>query len=259
MTPRIHATAIVDPGARLDEGVEVGPFAIVGPGVEVGSETVIGPHAVIERDTTLGRRCLVGTGAVLGGDPQDLKYRGEPSCLDVGDETQIREYATLHRGTAATGRTVVGRRCYLMAYVHVAHDCVLEDGVVLANAVQLAGHVHVEAQASIGGLTPVHQFVRIGRLAFVGGGSRVPQDVPPFSRAAGNPIKLYGMNSTGLMRAGVPREVRVALKHAFRLLFNSALTLSQAVEQLRAESAQVPEVMQLVDFVISSQRGVMVG
>ncbi len=258
MTGNVHPTAIIHPDTRLAADVAVGPFAVIGPGVEIGPGTVIGAHAVIERDTALGSRCVVGTGAVLGADPQDLKYHGEPTHLEVGDETQIREYATLHRGTAATGRTVVGRRCYLMAYVHVAHDCVLEDGVVLANAVQLAGHVHVEAQASIGGLTPVHQFVRIGRLAFVGGGSRVPQDVPPFARAAGNPMKLYGINSTGLVRAGFPSEVRAALKHAFRLLFNSHLSLSQAVEQLRAESADITEVMQLTDFVVSSQRGVLV-
>jgi UDP-N-acetylglucosamine acyltransferase len=258
MTAEIHGTAVVDPGARLGAGVSIGPFAVVGPGVEIGQGTVVGPHAAIVRDTTLGSRCTVGAGAVLGADPQDLKYHGEPTRLDIGDDTTIREYATLHRGTAATGRTVVGRRCYLMTYVHVAHDCVVEDDVVLANAVQLAGHVHVESRASVGGLTPVHQFVRIGRLAFVGGGSRVPQDVPPFARAAGNPMKLYGINSIGLTRAGVPADVRAALKHAFRLLFNSHLGLSQAVEQLRAESAHLPEVMQLVDFVVTSQRGVLV-
>lgn len=258
MTQQIHSTAVIDPEAHLAAHTVVGPFAVVGPGVEVGMGTVIGPHAVIERDTTLGQRCVIGAGAVLGADPQDLKYHGEPTRLEVGDDTRIREYATLHRGTAATGRTWVGKRCYLMAYVHVAHDCVVEDGVVLANAVQLAGHVHVQPQASIGGLTPVHQFVRIGRLAFVGGGSRVPQDVPPFARAAGNPMKLYGINSPGLARAEFPGEVRAALKHAFRLLFNSHLSLSQAVEQLRAESADVAEVMELVDFVVSSQRGVLV-
>ncbi len=258
MTGQVHATAVIHPGAHLAADVSVGPFAVLGPGVEIGPGTVIGPHAVIQRDTTLGSRCVVGAGAILGADPQDLKYQGEPTRLEVGNDTTIREYATLHRGTVPTGRTVVGQRCYLMAYVHVAHDCVIEDDVVLANAVQLAGHVHVETRASIGGLTPVHQFVRIGRLAFVGGGSRVPQDVPPFARAAGNPMKLYGINSPGLTRAGVPSEVRAALKHAFRLLFNSHLSLSQAVEQLRAESAHVAEVMQLVDFVVSSQRGVLV-
>lgn len=258
MNLRVHPTAIVDPGAALEPGVTVGPYCIVGPGVQIGAGTTIGPHTVIQRDTTLGSGCSVGPGAVLGADPQDLKYHGESTALEVGDDTRIREYATLHRGTAATGRTVVGKRCYLMAYVHVAHDCVIEDDVVIANAVQLAGHVHVEANATIGGLTPIHQFVRIGRFALVGGGSRVPQDVPPFTRAAGNPMKLYGINTLALVRAGFPNDVRAALQHAYRLLFNSNLGLSQAVERLRLESADIPEVMGLVDFVVSSQRGVLV-
>ena len=256
MTTGIHPTAIVDPGAALGPDVVVGPYCIVGPGVRIGAGASLGPHALIQCNTTLGAGCSVGPGAVLGADPQDLKYHGEATWLEIGDDTRIREYATLHRGTAATGRTVVGKRCYLMAYVHVAHDCVVEDDVVIANAVQLAGHVHVEANAMIGGLTPVHQFVRIGRFALVGGGSRVPQDVPPFTRAAGNPMRLYGINSLALTRAGVPPEVRAALKHAYRLLFNSTLSLGQAAERLRLESPDVPEVMRLVDFVVSSQRGV---
>jgi UDP-N-acetylglucosamine acyltransferase len=258
MTARVHPTAIVDPGAALGPDAVVGPYCIVGPGVQIGAGTTVGPHAVIQRDTTLGTGCTVGPGAVLGADPQDLKYHGEATSLEIGDETRIREYATLHRGTAATGRTMVGKRCYLMAYVHVAHDCVIEDDVVIANAVQLGGHVHVEANATIGGLTPVHQFVRIGRFAFVGGGSRVPQDVPPFTRAAGNPMRLYGINSLALVRAGFSGELRAGLKHAYRLLFNSNLSLAQAVERLRMESPDVPEVMRLVDFVVSSQRGVLV-
>lgn len=258
MTVRVHPTALVDPGAQLGPGVEVGPFTVLGPGVEIGEGTVIGPHAVIERNTALGRRCHVGAGAVLGADPQDLKYRGEATRLEIGDETTIREYATLHRGTSATGRTRVGSRCYVMAYVHVAHDCVIEDAVVLANAVQLAGHVHIETCASIGGCTPVHQFVRIGRHAFVGGGSRVPQDVPPYTRAAGNPMRLYGINSVGLARAGMPAPARAALKRAYRLLFNSELSPTQAVDRLRMESPHVPEVMHLVDFIATSRRGVLV-
>ena len=258
MTARIHPTAIVDPGTVLGPDVVVGPYGIIGPGVRIGAGTTIGPHAVIQQDTTLGAGCAIGAGVVLGADPQDLKYRGEATSLEIGDETRIREYATLHRGTAATGRTVEGQRCYLMAYVHVAHDCVVEDDVVIANAVQLAGHVHVEANATIGGLAPIHQFVRIGRFALVGGGSRVPQDVPPFTRAAGNPMRLYGINSLALVRAGFPPEVRAALKHAYRLLFNSHLSLGQAAERLRLESGDVPEVMRMVDFVVSSQRGVLV-
>jgi UDP-N-acetylglucosamine acyltransferase len=256
MSGGVHPTALVYPGAKLRTGVHVGPFAVIGPGVEIGAGTVIGAHAVIECDTVLGRRCQVGAGVVLGADPQDVKYQGERTRLEIGDDTRIREYATLHRGTSATGRTIVGSRCFLMAYVHVAHDCVIEDDVALANVVQLAGHVHVETGASIGGCTPVHQFVRIGRYAFVGGASRVPQDVPPYTRAAGNPMKLCGINSVGLVRAGFPDEIRAALKHAYRLLFNSRQNLSSALDRIRLESGHIPEVLHLVDFVAVSRRGV---
>jgi UDP-N-acetylglucosamine acyltransferase len=258
MSTEVHPSAIVDPAAELDTQVVVGPFTIIGPRVEVGAGTRISSHVVIERNTRLGEGCTVGTGSVLGGEPQDKKFAQEETWLEVGDETDIREYCTLHRGTSARGKTSVGRGCFIMAYVHIAHDCVIEDRVVLANAVQLAGHVHIEEYASVGGLTPIHQFVRVGTHAFVGGGSRLPQDVPPYTRAAGNPYRLCGINTIGLTRAGFDPEVRLALKHAYRLLFNSNLTPTQAVDQLRRESSAVPEVMRLVDFVASSERGVLV-
>jgi UDP-N-acetylglucosamine acyltransferase len=258
MTTRIHPTALVDSAAELGDGVTVGPFAIIGPGVQIGRDTEIAARATIERNTILGPHCRVGIGAVIGGDPQDRKYRGEETWVEIGEGTRVREYSTVNRGTALTGRTVIGRRCYLMSYVHVAHDCVIEDDVTIANAVQLAGHVHIEEHASLGGSTPVHQFVRIGTFAFVGGGSRVPQDVPPYARAAGNPLRLYGTNGVGLARAGFSGDVRLALKHAYRLLFNSDLTVSDAVERLRQESDQIPEVIRLVEFVASSERGVLV-
>jgi len=258
MSTEVHPSAIVDPAAELDTEVVVGPFAIIGPGVEVGAGTRISSHVVIERNTRLGESCSVGTGSVLGGDPQDKKFAQEETWLEVGDETDIREYCTLHRGTSARGRTSIGRGCFIMAYVHIAHDCIIEDRVVLANAVQLAGHVHIEEYASVGGLTPIHQFVRVGTHAFVGGGSRLPQDVPPYTRAAGNPYRLNGINTIGLTRAGFDPEVRLALKHAYRLLFNSNLTATQAVDQLRRESSDIPEVMRLVDFVANSERGVLV-
>ena len=258
MLTEVHPSAIVDPAAELDTRVAVGPFTVIGPRVEVGAGTRIASHVVIERNTRLGEMCSVGTGSVLGGDPQDKKFAQEETWLEVGNETDIREYCTLHRGTSARGKTSVGRGCFIMAYVHIAHDCLIEDGVVLANAVQLAGHVHIEEYASVGGLTPIHQFVRVGTHAFVGGGSRLPQDVPPYTRAAGNPYRLYGINTIGLTRAGFDPAVRLALKHAYRLLFNSKLTQTQAVDQLRRESFAVPEVMRLVDFVSSSERGVLV-
>jgi UDP-N-acetylglucosamine acyltransferase len=197
-------------------------------------------------------------GCVLGGAPQDRKYNDEETWLEIGDNTQLREYTTVNRGSAARGKTLIGADCLLMTYVHVAHDCALDDGVILANAVQLAGHIHIGSCAYVGGLTPVHQFVRIGTHAFVGGGSRLPQDVPPFSRAAGNPYKLYGINTLGLTRAGFDDETRAALKHAYRLLFNSDMTRTDAVAELREASADVPAVLELVDFVLGSERGMLV-
>ena len=257
MTDRIHPTAIIDPDTELGADVVVGPYAIIGPRVTIGDGTSIGPHTVIEQNTRLGRRCSVGPGTVLGAAPQDTKYDGGDTWLEVGDDTVIREYTTLNRGTLASGVTRIGRGCFLMTYVHVAHDCVIEDEVTIANAVQLAGHVHIESHATISGLCPVHQFVRIGTYAYVGGGSRVPQDVPPYTNATGNPLKLYGLNTVGLARAGFPPEVRLALKHAYRMLFNSDLTTTQAIERLRCEP-QVPEVTRLVEFVAHSERGVLV-
>ncbi|MDT8340268.1 MAG: acyl-ACP--UDP-N-acetylglucosamine O-acyltransferase [Longimicrobiales bacterium] len=252
----IHPSAVVDPDAHVGPGVTVGPFAVVGPGVVLGAGTRLGPHVHVERDTELGEGCRVSTGAVLGTDPQDLKYRGEPSRLVVGAGTVIREYATLNRGTMASGCTVVGRDCLLMAYTHVAHDCELGDRVILANSVNMAGHVQIGHDAVVGGLTPIHQFVRIGAHAFVGGGSRISQDVPPFCRVAGNPPRLYGLNAVGLRRRGFSEEVRTALKRAYRLVFRSGLTVSRGVARAAEELPGVPEVAEFLDFIRGSPRGV---
>ncbi len=264
VTPRqetgdaIHPTAIVDPEAELSAGVSVGPHAVIGPNVKIGEGTRIGSNVLIERDTTLGRECRIFHGAVLGTDPQDLKYGGEATELVVGDRTVIREYATLNRGTAASGRTVVGSDCLLMAYTHVAHDCQLGDRVILSNAVNMAGHVVIEDWAIVGGVVPIHQFVRIGAHAFVGGGSRIPQDVPPYCKAAGSPPKLYGLNSVGLERRGFSEETRKALKRAYRILFQSGLNVSQGVERAFEEVEQLPEVVYLLDFIRRSERGITI-
>ncbi len=257
MPTLIHPTAVVAPDVELGVDVEIGPFAIVGPRATIADGSRIGPHAIVEH-TRLGGDCLVGAGAILGATPQDTKYRGGDTWVEVGDGTTIREYATVHRATEARGTTSIGRRCFLMTYVHVAHDCVIEDDVTIANMVQLAGHVHVETHATISGLCPVHQFVRVGTYAYIGGGSRVPQDVPPYTTAVGNPLRLYGINVIGLARAGVPAETRLALKRAYRLLFNSDLTPTEAVRRLRAEPDLSPEVRHLVEFVAGSERGVLV-
>lgn len=252
----IHPTALVADTAELGEGVSVGPYSIVGPQVKVGPGTRIGPHVLIEGDTTVGAECVLSKGAVLGTEPQDLKYAGEPTRLVVGDRTVIREYATLNRGTAASGVTSVGSDCLLMSYVHVAHDCHLGDHVILSNAVNMAGHVTIEDWVIVGGMTPIHQFVRIGQHAFVGGQSRIAKDVPPYVKAAGIPLQLYGLNSVGLQRRGFSEEVRRELKRAYRLFFASAHNTSQALERARDELRALPEVENFLSFFEKSERGV---
>ncbi len=252
----VHPTAIIDPDANVAPGVAVGPYSIIGPGVVVGRGTVLGSHVLVERDTTLGEQCQVAQGAVIGSDPQDLKYEGEPSQLIVGDRTVVREYATLNRGTRASGKTVVGSDCLIMAYAHVAHDCEIGNHVVLSNAVNMAGHVVIEDWAIVGGLTAIHQNVRIGAHSFCGGGSRVPQDIPPYLKVAGNPIKLYGLNRVGLERRGVSEDVKQAMKQAYQVLFQSKLTLTKALEVAETEVHQIPEVRHLLTFIRSSERGV---
>ena len=254
----IHRTALVDPTAHLGHDVSVGAYTIVGPRVTLGDRCVLAAHVVIERNAKLGTGVKVGYGTVIGNDPQDLKYEGAETWVEIGDGTVLREYCTINRGTAATGKTTVGERCFLMSYVHVAHDCAIGNDVIIANAVQMAGHVTVEDRAIISGLIGIHQFVRIGTFAFVGGGSRVNQDVPPFTKAVGNPVHLYGLNSVGLQRAGFSADVKLALKRAYRLLFNSDLTVSQGIARARSELPSVPEIEHFLRFIEGSQRGVLV-
>lgn len=252
----IHPTAIVDESAELADGVAIGPYSIIGPGVTIGASTVLGPHVLVERDTTIGAECRIHKGAVLGTDPQDLKYAGEPTTLVVGDRTVIREYATLNRGTTALGHTVVGNDCLLMAYTHVAHDCQLGDHVILSNSVNLGGHVTIGEWAIVGGVTAIHQFARIGQHAFVGGASRVSKDIPPFVKAAGSPVQLYGLNSVGLQRRGFSEEVRRELKRAYRLFFASSYNTSQALARARDELRTLPEIETFLAFFEGSARGV---
>ncbi|NOT09890.1 MAG: acyl-ACP--UDP-N-acetylglucosamine O-acyltransferase [Gemmatimonadales bacterium] len=258
MSAAIHPTAIVDRGAELGRDVEIGPFAIVGPGVTLADGCRIGARATLERNVRLASGVRVGTGSVVGGDPQDLKYRNEESWVEVGKDTVIREFTTINRGTAASGVTRVGTGCFIMSYVHLAHDCHIGDGVIVANGTQLAGHVTVHDRASLSGLVAVHQFVTIGSYAFLGGCSRVNQDIPPYVKAVGNPIELYGLNTIGLQRAGFPPETIGALKRLYRLFFNSDLNVSQATDRARVELPPLPEVEQFLEFLSRSQRGVPV-
>jgi UDP-N-acetylglucosamine acyltransferase len=255
----IHPSAVIDSTADIGKNVAIGPYAVIGPNVVIGDDTRVSAHAVIERDTVIGRACRVHSSAVLGGDPQDLKYEGEFTQLLIGDRTTIREFATLNRGTSARGRTEIGSDCLIMAYAHIAHDCVIGDRVIIANAVNMGGHVEIDEWAAVGGMTAIHQFVHIGAHAFVGGASRVPKDVPPFVRASGSPLKLYGLNSIGLQRRGFSDELRRDLKRVYRLFFQSALNITQAVEQARLEIVDLhPEVERFLAFIEASERGVTV-
>lgn len=256
MTAVVHATAVVDPEAQLGADVEIGPYCVLGPRVEIGDGCRLGPHVVLERNVRLGREVTIGAGSVLGSDPQDVKYRGEETWVEIGDRSVIREHSTVNRGSAASGLTSVGPDCFLMTYVHVAHDCRVGAGVTIANSTQLSGHVTIEDRATLSGLIAIHQFVTIGTFAFVGGASRVPQDIPPYVKAVGNPIELFGLNAVGLQRAGFSPVLLAALKRSYRLLFNSELPRPEAIAALAPEAAEHAEVRRLIEFVSQARRGV---
>lgn len=258
MSARIHSTAIVSKDAQLAANVEVGAFVIIGEGCVVGDGCVIAPRATLERNVTLASNVRVGSGSILGGDPQDLKYRGEPTTVEIGEETTIREYTTINRGTAQSFKTTVGKGCFIMSYVHLAHDCHIGDGVILGNNVQLAGHVTIDDKAIVSGQSAVHQFVQIGRYSFTGGCSRVSKDIPPYVKANGNPIRLYGLNKVGLQRNGIAEDVQRELKRAYRLFFNSDLNLSQARERAEEELQRFPEVEEFLSFLDRSDRGLVI-
>jgi UDP-N-acetylglucosamine acyltransferase len=258
MTTKIHPSAFVDDSAQIGSDVTIGPGAIIGPRCVVGAGSVIGIRAVLEENVRLGEQVKIGVGSVLGGLPQDLKFKGEETWVEIGDRTTVREYSTINRGTSESFKTTVGTDCFLMSYVHLAHDCHVGNGVIISNGTQLAGHVKIDDRAIISGLCAVHQFGKIGRFAFIGGMSRVNKDVPPYVKAVGNPIKLYGLNSVGLQRNGFSPELVGELKRAYRLFFRSELNITQALEQARQELTMSPEVQAFVDFVDDSQRGIVV-
>jgi UDP-N-acetylglucosamine acyltransferase len=252
----IHPTAIIAPDAKLGANVEIGPFAIVGEGCEIADGCVLGARVTLERNVRLAARVKVGVGSVLGSDPQDLKFRGEDTWVEIGEGTTIREYATVNRGTSYARKTAVGRDCFIMSYVHLAHDCQVGNNVIISNATQLAGHVIIEDFAILSGVSAAHQFVRIGAHSFIGGCSRVAKDVPPYLKAVGNPVKLYGLNSVGLSRRGFSDDTVRELKRAYRLLFRSELNVSQALERARAELQPLSEVTHFLEFIEQSDRGV---
>lgn len=245
----VHPTAIVHPTAKLGVGVEIAPFAVIGPDVQLGDRCYVGPHSVVEY-ATVGEECRFLPHAFVGTEPQDLKYKGEMTRVEIGKRTTVRECATIHRGTSAAGVTKVGSNCLIMAYCHVAHDCVLSDGVIMANAATLAGHVEVGPGAFFGGLSAIHQFTRIGAGAMIGGGSMVAQDVIPFGLTHGNRAKIVGLNVVGLRRRGLSREGLSALKSAYRALFQSGLGLAEAIAKIE-QGPRSPE----LDVFLSFLRG----
>ncbi|MEW5993768.1 MAG: acyl-ACP--UDP-N-acetylglucosamine O-acyltransferase [Candidatus Zixiibacteriota bacterium] len=253
----VHPTAIVSSKAELADDVTVGPYSIIEANVRIGSGARIASHALIASGATLGAKVQVHHGAVIGTIPQDLKFEGEETQAVIGDETVVREYATINRGTRAYGTTTVGRKSLLMAYSHVAHDCILGDHVIMANSVNLAGHVEVGDYTIIGGLVPVHQFVKIGVHAMIGGGFRVQQDVCPYALVAGYPLKVAGLNAVGLRRRGFKKEVLRELERAFKLLFFSGLNTSQAVERIEREVESIPEITVILEFIRNSERGIV--
>lgn len=255
----IHPTAIVDQNACLASDVEVGPYAIIGPHVTIGEGTVVQAHAFLSGHATIGRKCEIFPFACIGMKTQDLKFQeGDVTYVEIGDNTVLREFSTVHLGTKAGEVTRVGSRCLIMAYCHVAHGCRVGDDVIMSNLATLAGEVTVEDHAIIGGMTGVHQFCRIGTHAMVGGATKVRQDCPPFmiTESVEGETRVLGPNIVGLQRRGFPSEVRSALKEAYRLLYREGLNRGQALERLKLEMEQIPEIQTLVRFYADSQRGV---
>jgi UDP-N-acetylglucosamine acyltransferase len=258
MTEGIHPSALVDPKARLAGDVVVGPFSVIGAQVEIGEESWIGAHVVLDGRTRIGRRNRIFHFASIGAAPQDKKYAGEDTAVEIGDGNTIREYVTINRGTALdAGATRVGDDNWIMAYVHFAHDCQIGSHAIFANACQLAGHVWVGDWAILGATTLVHQFVHIGAHAFTGMGTYLPQDLPPYVTAAGNTAKPYGLNSEGLKRRGFSPEAINALKRAYRTLYRSGLGLDEAKRELETQAAECGEVRLILDFLGSSRRGIL--
>ncbi len=258
MSRQIHSTAIVDPGAGIGDSVVIGPYAVIEGNVVIGNGSNIGASAFIASGCRLGEDVRVFPSAVIGTVPQDLKFGGEETTLEVGARTVIREFATLNRGTSARGKTVIGSDCLLMSYSHVAHDCIVGDSCVLANSATIAGHVTIGDWAIIGGLVPVHQFVKIGCHVMIGGGWRVPKDVPPYTIAAGDPLKPISINTIGLSRRGFTDEAVSQLKKAYKVLFRSKNDMKNSLAELDSLGDLGPEVEHLKAFIKTSERGVIV-
>jgi UDP-N-acetylglucosamine acyltransferase len=255
---KIDSTAIVSKKAKLADDIQVGHYTIIADNVKIGAGTKIGAYCVIEGNTTLGKNCEIFTGAVIGSRPQDLKYKGQRSYLEIGDNNIIREYATFNLGTEEGSRTIAGNNNVFMAYSHIAHDCIVGNDCIIANSGTLAGHVTIEDKAVVGGLVAIHQFVSVGRLSIIGGCSKVVQDIPPYSTCDGHPAHIYGLNLIGLRRNGIPKESIEKLHRAFNILFNLGLSMKHALEKAEKEIEPCSEVSSLIQFIKESKRGIAV-
>lgn len=256
MECKTHSSAVIHPGAILGSNVSVGPFTLINSGVRIGDNTEIGPGVLIDEGTVIGRNCKIGHGASIGGMPQILNFKNVASSVQIGDGTTLREYVTIHRSGKENGVTKVGRNCLLMSYAHVAHDCEVADNVILVNNVGLSGHVVVEEHAFISGITGVHQFVRIGKHAMVGGGMIVRQNILPFSLVGGPPPRLVGINAVGLRRRGFSPAVRGSIRKAIKVILQPGLNTSQAIEKIKEGFEMIDEISYLIDFIKNSPRGI---
>jgi len=257
MSTIIDSHALVSPKAQIGENVTIGPFSVIEDDVIIGSGTVIGSHALLANGTRIGKECRVSHGAVLGTPPQDLKFRGEVTTLEIGDHTVMREYVTVNRGTNDRWKTTIGNHCFMMAYSHVAHDCSLGNHVILANTVNMGGHVVIEDHAVVGGIVAIHQFSHIGRHAMIGGGFRVTKDVPPYVLAGSEPLAFNGLNIIGLKRRNFPRQVIENLEKTYHLIYHAHLNVSQAIEKIKRELQMTEEIKHVVEFIEKSNRGII--
>ena len=253
----VHSSAVVSPKAELGSDVTVGPFSIIEEDVQIGDGCKLESSVVIASGARLGKSVKVSHSAVISTEPQDLKFGGEKSWVEIGDNSTIREFVTINRGTSAHGTTTLGKNCLVMAYAHVAHDCIISDNAILANSVNLAGHVEIGDSAILGGVLPVHQFVKIGAHSMIGGGFRVQQDICPFSLVGGYPLKVVGINSIGLKRRVFETEIVKTLEKAFKILFFSSLNTTQAAEKIKSELDSTPEIEEILSFINASNRGIV--
>jgi UDP-N-acetylglucosamine acyltransferase len=258
MPTQVHSTAIVSSKAQLGDNVVISPYVVIEDDVVIGDGTSIGPNAVIYNGARIGKNCKIHQGASISSPPQDLGYKNEPTTLEIGDNTTIRDFCTLNRGTTKQHlKSVVGSNCLLMSYSHVAHDCIIGNNVIIANSVQMAGHVTIEDYAFIGGLVAIHQFVNIGAHSIIGGLFRVPKDIPPYIMAGGAPVSYERLNVIGLRRRGFSKETLDTINDAYRILFLSKLNVSQGVEKIKSSMTITPEIQNILDFIARSKRGII--